>query len=235
VPVTYVGHPLAEVIPLQPDTAGARQRLGLTGPAGGGHPAGQPHERAQAERRRLPGGGALLRQRDAQLQFVTPMAGDRQMAFFQQIRQGGYEDLEIQVIRGQSHSAMEASDAVLVASGTASLEVALYKKPMVISYKVNWASYQIMRHMAYQPWIGLPNILARDFLVPELLQHQATPKRWPMPCGISWKTMRTSSACCGAADMHHACCAIPAASANAVARSSAPVAADLAAAVRYQV
>jgi lipid-A-disaccharide synthase len=70
---------------------------------------------------------------------------------------------------------MEASDAVLVASGTASLEVALYKKPMVISYKVNWASYQIMRHMAYQPWVGLPNILARDFLVPELLQHQATP------------------------------------------------------------
>jgi hypothetical protein len=116
---------------------------------------------------------------------------------------------------------MEASDAVLVASGTASLEVALYKKPMVISYKVNWASYQIMRHMAYQPWIGLPNILAR---LPGAGTAAASgdPERWPMPCGISWKTMRTSSACCGAADMHQPAARYQPRSANAVARSSAP-------------
>lgn len=178
IPVTYVGHPLAEVIPMQPDVPAARARLALA-----------------AERRVvaiLPGSrmgelkhnGAdflaaarLLKQRDPQLQFVAPMAGEKQMAFFQeQIRQGHYEDLELKLIVGQSHSAMEAADAVLVASGTASLEVALYKKPMVISYKVVWASYQIMRHMGYQPWIGLPNILAREFLVPELLQHDATPQ-----------------------------------------------------------
>jgi lipid-A-disaccharide synthase len=65
---------------------------------------------------------------------------------------------------------------VLVASGTATLEVALHKKPMVIAYKVVWASWQLMRHMGYLPWIGLPNILAREWLVPELLQDAATPQ-----------------------------------------------------------
>jgi len=112
------------------------------------------------------GAARLLAQRDPQLQFVVPMAGDKQRACFMQLlQQAGVADLDIQVIDGQSHRVMEASDAVLVASGTASLEVALYKKPMVIAYKMMCASYQIMRHMNYQPWIGLPNILAREFLV----------------------------------------------------------------------
>ena len=71
---------------------------------------------------------------------------------------------------------MASADAVLVASGTATLEVALFKKPMVIGYKMMRASWEIMRHMGYQPWIGLPNILAREFLVPELLQNAATPQ-----------------------------------------------------------
>jgi lipid-A-disaccharide synthase len=71
---------------------------------------------------------------------------------------------------------MAAADAVLVASGTATLEVALFKKPMVIAYKMMRASWEIMRHMNYQPWIGLPNILAREFMVPELLQDAATPQ-----------------------------------------------------------
>jgi lipid-A-disaccharide synthase len=62
-----------------------------------------------------------------------------------------------------------------VASGTASLEVALFKKPMVIAYKMMAASWHVLRHMGYQPWIGLPNILAREFLVPEMLQEAATP------------------------------------------------------------
>jgi lipid-A-disaccharide synthase len=71
---------------------------------------------------------------------------------------------------------MAAADAVLVASGTATLEVALFKKPMVIGYKMMRASWHVLRHMAYQPWVGLPNILAREFLVPELLQDDATPQ-----------------------------------------------------------
>ncbi|MBP0597119.1 lipid-A-disaccharide synthase [Herbaspirillum sp. LeCh32-8] len=178
IPVTYVGHPLAEVIPMQPDMPAARARLGLA--EGRRVVAVLPGSRMGELKHNGEGflaAARLLRQRDPQLQFVAPMAGERQMAFFQeQIRQGHYEDLELKLISGQSHSAMEAADAVLVASGTASLEVALYKKPMVISYKVVWASYQIMRHMGYQPWVGLPNILAREFLVPELLQYDATPQ-----------------------------------------------------------
>lgn len=178
VPVTYVGHPLAEVIPMEPDQAAARSALQL-----------QQNQRVVAI---LPGsrmselkyntasflGAArLLKQRDAQLQFVAPMAGDKQRAYFEQlIVQNRSEDLGIHIISGQSHTAMAAADAVLVASGTASLEVALYKKPMVIAYKMMRASYEIMRHMNYQPWVGLPNILAREFLVPELLQDAATPQ-----------------------------------------------------------
>jgi lipid-A-disaccharide synthase len=123
------------------------------------------------------GAARLLRQRDPQLQFVAPMAGEKQQAYFEQlIAQTGSTDLEIRILSGQSHAAMAAADAVLVASGTASLEVALFKKPMVIAYKMMRASYEIMRHMNYQPWVGLPNILAREFLVPELLQDAATPQ-----------------------------------------------------------
>ena len=178
IPVTYVGHPLAEVIPMTPDVAGARARLGLQGEGRvvailPGSRMGELKHNGEA----FLGAARLLRQRDPQLRFVAPMAGERQQAFFtEQIGQGHFEDLEIELVAGQSHSAIEAADAVLVASGTASLEVALYKKPMVIAYRVMWASYQIMRHMGYQPWVGLPNILARDFLVPELLQYDATPQ-----------------------------------------------------------
>jgi lipid-A-disaccharide synthase len=178
VPVTYVGHPLAEVIPLTPDPVTARNSLGL-----------QQERRVVAI---LPGsrmaelkynttsflGAArLLAQREPGLQFIAPMAGERQRALFEQlVQETGSSELDIRVVSGQSHLVMEAADAVLVASGTASLEVALYKKPMVIAYKMMAASYAIMRHMNYQPWVGLPNILAREYVVPELLQNAATPQ-----------------------------------------------------------
>jgi len=178
VPVTYVGHPLAEVIPLTPDPVAARNSLGL-----------QQERRVVAI---LPGsrmaelkynttsflGAArLLAQREPGLQFIAPMAGERQRALFEQlVQETGSSELDIRVVSGQSHLVMEAADAVLVASGTASLEVALYKKPMVIAYKMMAASYAIMRHMNYQPWVGLPNILAREYVVPELLQNAATPQ-----------------------------------------------------------
>jgi len=178
IPVTYVGHPLAEVIPMVPDQTAARTALGLSqqrrvvGILPGSRIAELKYNSAS-----FLGAARLLAQRDPQLQFVVPMAGDRQRACFMELlQQAGVVDLDIQVVDGQSHRVMEASDAVLVASGTASLEVALYKKPMVIAYKMMCASYQIMRHMNYQPWIGLPNILAREFLVPELVQQAATPQ-----------------------------------------------------------
>jgi len=99
---------------------------------------------------------------------------------------------------------MEAADAVLVASGTASLEVALYKKPMVIAYKMMRASYAIMRHMNYQPWVGLPNILAREFVVPELLQDAATPQAL---ADALWRQLDDPAHCRNLrqrfTDMHH--------------------------------
>jgi lipid-A-disaccharide synthase len=82
----------------------------------------------------------------------------------------------VQVLAGQSHTALAACDVTLIASGTATLEAALFKRPMVIAYNMNALSWQIMRRQQMQPWVGLPNILCQDFVVPELLQGAATPK-----------------------------------------------------------
>jgi len=84
--------------------------------------------------------------------------------------------LNMQIMFGHAHDAMEAADVVIVASGTATLEAALLKKPMVITYKMPFLSWQILKRMQYLPYVGLPNILAGKFLVPELLQHEATPQ-----------------------------------------------------------
>ncbi|WP_426114324.1 lipid-A-disaccharide synthase [Massilia sp. PWRC2] len=175
VPATYIGHPLAEMIPLQPDQAAARLALGIAADAR--VVTIMPGSR-MAELKFLVqpflAAARLLAARDPSLRFVVPMAGARQRAYFAELAGTAVTELAISVV-DDSHSAICAADAVLVASGTATLEVALYKKPMVIAYKVMQASWLLMRHMGYQPWIGLPNILAREFLVPELLQHAATP------------------------------------------------------------
>ncbi|HAV37346.1 MAG TPA: lipid-A-disaccharide synthase [Massilia sp.] len=178
VPVTYIGHPLAETIPLVPDTVAARMALGL--PANArvvtimpGSRMGELKYLAETFVR----AAGLLAKRDPALTFVVPMAGQKQRAYFDEIvARAGLQDVSLKIIDGQSHTAIAAADAVLVASGTATLEVALHKKPMVIAYRVMRASWEIMRHMGYLPWIGLPNILAREFLVPEYLQHAATPQ-----------------------------------------------------------
>jgi lipid-A-disaccharide synthase len=77
---------------------------------------------------------------------------------------------------GHAQDALAAADVALVASGTATLEAALFKVPMVIAYRMSWISWQLMKRMAYQPWVGLPNILAGEFVVPEFLQDKATPQ-----------------------------------------------------------
>jgi lipid-A-disaccharide synthase len=178
VPVTYIGHPLAEMIPLQPDVAAARRALGIA--EGARVVTVMPGSRmGELKYLAAPFAAAvrLLAQRDPALQFIAPMAGERQRKYFGELlAHAGLTDVPLQLVDGQSHTAIAAADAVLVASGTATLEVALFKKPMVIAYKVMRASWEIMRHMGYQPWIGLPNILAREFLVPELLQNAATPQ-----------------------------------------------------------
>jgi lipid-A-disaccharide synthase len=178
IPVTYVGYPLAEVIPMEPDVAAAREGLGLSrdAPVVAILPGSRMSE-LKYNTVAFISAAKLLAQRDRTLQFVVPMAGERQRAYFDQlVREAGLADVPLKVIPGRSHEVIAAADAVLVASGTATLEVALFKKPMVIAYKMMRASWEILRHMGYQPWIGLPNILAREFLVPELLQNAATPE-----------------------------------------------------------
>lgn len=177
IPATYVGHPLAEVIPMDPDQGAARDALGLARDSrvvtllpGSRMSELKYNTRAFVET------ALLLKKRDPKLQFVVPMAGEAQRAYFQQlIDQPAFKSLPLLVTPGRSHEAMAACDAALVASGTATLEVALFKKPMVIAYRMNPASWQVLRMMAYQPWVGLPNIMAREFLVPEMLQDRATP------------------------------------------------------------
>lgn len=175
--VTYVGHPLAEVIPMQVSAADARRALGLSEQArvvailpGSRLSELKYNSAAFVET------GKLLRQHDPKIELVVPMAGPRQTDYFNRLlSEARLQDVPLHVYEGMSHECMAAADAVLVASGTASLEVALFKKPMVIAYKMMAASWHVLRHMGYQPWIGLPNILAREFLVPEMLQDAATP------------------------------------------------------------
>jgi lipid-A-disaccharide synthase len=178
IPVTYVGYPLAEVIPMEPDVAAARAALGI--PAGAKVIAILPGSRMSELKYNAV---AFIRaakhvvSRDPSVRIVVPMAGERQRAYFTElVNSAGLGDVKIDLLSGRSHEAIAAADAVLVASGTATLEVALFKKPMVIAYKMMRASWEILRHMGYQPWIGLPNILAREFVVPELLQDAATPE-----------------------------------------------------------
>ena len=177
IPVTYVGHPLAEMLPLEPDMLKARRELGL--PLDGPVVTIMPGSRLSEiyyHTDAFIGAAKILAQRDPTIRFVVPMVGTKQRnAYMQRVISARLSDVPILLIDGRSHTAITAANSVLVASGTATLEVALLKKPMVIAYKQMWATWQIMRRMGYQPWVGLPNILAREFLVPEFLQDAATP------------------------------------------------------------
>ena len=175
IPATYVGHPLADVIPMVPDVAGARMKLGL--PAGKRIVAVLPGSR-QSEVRNLGAtffaAMARMHRMDGNLAFVLPAASAPLREIVQELH-AQYPELDLTIVDGQSHLAMESADVVLLASGTATLEAALYKKPMVISYKVPWLTAQIMKRQGYLPYVGLPNVLSGRFVVPELLQDDATP------------------------------------------------------------
>jgi lipid-A-disaccharide synthase len=174
IPVTYVGHPLADVIPLQPDAAAARTALGLAaGPVIALLPGSRLSEVTRHARLMLDA-ALRIRQRRPDTQFVLPAASEAAARLIRQAAQG--LDLALQVLDGQSHTALAACDVALVASGTATLEAALFKKPMVITYRVPALTAYLMRKKALLPWIGLPNILARDFVVPERVQEAATPE-----------------------------------------------------------
>ncbi|MDH4051345.1 MAG: lipid-A-disaccharide synthase [Rubrivivax sp.] len=175
VPATYVGHPLADTIPLDPPGAAARQALGLS--------AGDPVLAILPGSRRseiqyiapvfLQAAARLHRARPA-LRFLLPVApGLRPL--LEPLAARHAPDVPLQWLDGRSHDALAACDLTLIASGTATLEAALFKRPMVIGYRMHPLSWQLMKRMALQPWVGLPNILCRDFVVPERIQERCEP------------------------------------------------------------
>lgn len=173
---TYVGHPLANVIPMEPDRQGARRALGL--PEQGEVIALLPGSRAseiEAMTGRFLAAAALLQKQRPNAWFVLPAMPALQ-ARISEIARKGPSPRHLNIVSGQSHAALAACDVTLVASGTATLEAALFKRPMVISYHTNWLTYALMKPRHLQPWVGLPNILCRDFVVPELLQSNAKPE-----------------------------------------------------------
>ncbi|NVO05427.1 MAG: lipid-A-disaccharide synthase [Rhodoferax sp.] len=173
---TYVGHPLANVIPMVPDRAAARAALGLdaTAPLVAILPGSRRSEIAHLAERFLRA-AALMKTRRPELRFVMPVLPGFRPVIEALLASHGLTDC-VTVLNGQSHAALTACDVTLIASGTATLEAALFKRPMVIAYHQNWLSWQIMRRKRLQPWVGLPNILCAEFVVPELLQDAATPE-----------------------------------------------------------
>lgn len=209
VPVTYVGHPLAQTIPMVPNKAAARDYLEINPEAR--VLALMPGSRASEIRLLAPRflqAARLLKDQDPQLQILVPVVNAQRRAEFQALLQE-YPVAGLRIVdqteyqsepnaiapqkstvpgsfqqfanRPAAWNVMEAADAVLVASGTATLEAALFKRPMVISYALSPTMRRLMAWKSGQsrpslPWVGLPNILARDFVVPELLQDEATPE-----------------------------------------------------------
>jgi lipid-A-disaccharide synthase len=173
---SYVGHPLADAIPLEPPRAASRRALGLDD--GDEVLAVLPGSRRSEIQYIAPAflqAVARLAQARPALKFVLPVAPGLRAMLEPLVRQHA-PGVPLQVLDGQSHAALAACDVTLIASGTATLEAALFKRPMVIGYDMHPLSWALMKRMRYQPWVGLPNILAREFLVPELIQEQCRPE-----------------------------------------------------------
>lgn len=178
IPVTYVGHPLADIIPLETSKPAVREALQIAGdaPVFALLPGSRQGELAmmadifvQTAKR--------VRERLPEALFVVPLATrETRLQFETAIYRQQAADVPFRLLFGHAQDALGAADVSLVASGTATLEAALLKRPMVITYKIAGASYWIMKHMAYQPFVGLPNILAGREVVPEILQDDATPE-----------------------------------------------------------
>lgn len=173
---SYVGHPLASVIPLQADQAQARVALGL-------NPldtvvALLPGSRADEVKHltgRFLSAASILAKTRPDMRFVLPAIPSLFGQLRRAVQVAGMVE-RVMVLDGRSHEALAACDLSLVASGTATLEAALFKRPMVIAYHMNPLSWRITNVKRLQPWVGLPNILCQDMVVPELLQERATPQ-----------------------------------------------------------
>lgn len=177
VPVSFVGHPLADQIPLQPDKLAARERLKI-----------DSNKKVIAL---LPGSrrneikylGELFietakrcKRQNQQIEFITSAVNIQRNQEFQRLWYSLAPEVPIKFFEGRSRDVMEAADVVLVTSGTATLETMLYKRPMVIAYRMSNITFQIARHLVKLTSIGLPNLLSNEKLVPEFIQHDATPE-----------------------------------------------------------
>jgi len=178
VPVTYVGHPLADMLPDTPNRSVMREQMRL--PRAAKVYAMLPGSR-QSEVRQLAETyietAKLILLKQPEAQFLVPLVSRETRTIFENMQwQLDAQNLPITLLFGHAHDAMIAADGVLVASGTATLEAALLKRPMVITYKMPPFTYWLSKRKQYQPYVGLPNILAGKFIVPELLQEDATPE-----------------------------------------------------------
>lgn len=173
---TYIGHPMAALVPQQIDPLAYRAALGLQ--SEGQLLAVLPGSRGAEVKHIGPAfvqAGLELLKHKPDLRFVTPMPpASKLLDMFRSMVPPQLLD-RWALVEGKSHECMAAADAVMLASGTATLEAMMYRKPMVIAYKMPWLSYQMMKGKGYQPFVGLPNILLNEFAVPELLQDDATP------------------------------------------------------------
>ncbi len=189
IPATYVGHPLAHALP-EPDRKTARERLGLQ--AEGEYVVLMPGSRMgelKALAQLFIATAKNLSASRPQTRFLIPLVNRETRQLFELYLheanlqalpdahdQDARQDLPLRILYGHAHDALQAADAALIASGTATLEALLLDCPHVITYQVPWLTWQIMRRQALQPWIGLPNILAGENIVPEIIQKQATPE-----------------------------------------------------------
>ena len=172
---TYVGHPLANVIPREADKRGARAQVGI--PEGAEVLAVLPGSRAsEIDYHAEPflAAAAIVQRARPGLHIVIPAIPSLKSRIEEAARRAGLAK-DVHILEGQSHLTLAACDLTLIASGTATLEAALFKRPMVIAYRLNWLTYQLMKPKALLPWIGLPNILCKESVVPELIQAQVNP------------------------------------------------------------
>lgn len=178
IPATYVGHPLADVLPLEPNREAARELLKL--PKEGAVVALLPGSR-QSELQSMADlfvqTARRMAERRPDIQFLVPLVSRETRTLFEEtLYRLDARNLPMTILFGHAHDALAACDAALVASGTATLETALLKRPMVITYKMPALIWSIIKRKNYLPYVGLPNILAGRFLVPELIQEDALPE-----------------------------------------------------------
>jgi lipid-A-disaccharide synthase len=178
VPVSYVGHPLADMLPDQPNRALMRETMRIPQQATvfAFLPGSRQSEVKQLARLYIETAKLILQQMP-EARFLVPLVSRETRGIFEQaLYDCNAEQLPFFLLFGHAQDAMIAADVVLVASGTATLECALLKRPMVITYRLNALTWRMMKRKSYLPYFGLPNILCGRFVVPELIQDDAVPE-----------------------------------------------------------